>query len=426
MATNPLDQPDDSARRPPLPKPARRALAVYRARFGAQAEDGPVVVAWAPGRVNLIGEHTDYNDGFVLPVAIDRVVAIAGQRRAGAWAHCYSVHHRAGSAFTLERAALLREEPRRLPLWSRYVRAVFAELAQLAPPDDLPSFRAAIAGDVPVGGGMSSSAAFEVAVATFAARLGWPLLTPLETAQLCQRAEYRGSGAHVGIMDQAVSCLGRPGQAILLDCRSLAYDYIPFDAPDYSLAVFDTQVPHAVAYSGYNERRRQCEEVVARLASSIQREGPDRSITALRDVTLADLDAYEAVLSPLLLRRARHVISENARVQAAASALRAHDLDRLGQLLAASHASLRDDYEVSCMELDAAAEIASQAQGVAGARMMGAGFGGSVLILVRTERLAALSALLGREYPVRAGRVGKLHVLQASGGSGAALLAARP
>jgi galactokinase len=235
----------------------------------------------------------------------------------------------------------------------------------------------------------------------------------MEVARLCQRAEWRAAGVRVGIMDQATSCLGHKDQAILLDCRSYQCEYIPAAFHDTTLLVYHTGVPHSLAATEYNLRRAQCEEAVRILAEAI----PSRSITALRDVTVADLERHADKLSKLLLRRAWHVVSENERVLAAADALRSADLTTLGKLLYASHTSLRDDYQVSSAELDAIVEIASQAEGVYGARMMGAGFGGSALILVRTASLEPLLHGLATDYPRRTGRVGLPHICHISDGA---------
>jgi galactokinase len=293
------------------------------------------------------------------------------------------------------------------------VRAVLAEYSLLVGEESLPGFSGAIVGDVPVGGGMSSSAALEVAVATLVAALGGPDLSPMQVARLCQRAEWRAAGVRVGVMDQATSCLGRKDQAILLDCRSYHYSYIPAPFKDTTLLVYHTGVPHSLAATEYNVRRAQCEEAVRILGAAM----PSRSITALRDVNNADLDRYGNQLSDPLLRRARHVVGENERVLAAAEALRVGDLMALGRLLYASHASLRDDYEVSSPELDAIVEIASKSEGVHGARMMGAGFGGSALILVRSDGLEALLRTLATEYPQRTGRMGQPHICHIADGA---------
>lgn len=400
-----------------LPAPARDAVEAYRARFDRNGDDAPLTVAWASGRINLIGEHTDYNEGYVLPVAIDRVVAIAGRANGSSRSRCYSVHHNAASEFAASAGAPSARG--RGQLWVKYVRGVLAQLATAAPTSArpvIPAFDAAIAGDVPVGGGMSSSAALEVAVATFAAGLGGPRFPPMETALLCQRAEQESAGVRVGIMDQAASCLGRPEHAILLDCRSLQYEYVPINLPGIAVAVFDTGISHTLAGSEYNTRRGQCEAAVDRLSDGIQHDDPTRVVRSLRDVTQDDLRRYGSGLPEVLSRRARHVVSENERVLSAVEALRTGDARSLGELLYASHASLRDGYEVSCPELDAVVEIARGVRGTLGARMMGAGFGGSALVLVRRDALPALQAVLRTEYPKRTGRRGALHVCGVSGG----------
>jgi len=421
-----------------VPAPARCAFAAYLGRFADPADTRPLTLAWAPGRVNLIGEHTDYNDGLVLPAAIDRVVALAGRAAppsaSSPVTRLYSAYHDEVITFAADRAALAGS-PAELPIWAKYPRSVLSQLAELADVPLTSAFDAAIAGDVPLGGGMSSSAAFEVATATFAAALGGPALSPMDTALLCQRAEHQGVGVRVGILDQAASCLGRAGHAILLDCRSLDYEYVPVALPEIVLALYDTGVPHTLAESGYNERRRQCEEAVAIFAWRFNLEEPSRPIRSLRDLTLDDLDLFGGLLAadwavtiPLpdreaLVRRVRHVLTENERVLHAARALEAGDAEALGALLYASHASLRDDYEVSCPELDAVVEIARETPGALGARMMGAGFGGSALILTRRDALPTLEATLARDYPLRTGRTGALQVCEIASGPARALVA---
>ncbi|MEO7001614.1 MAG: galactokinase family protein, partial [Ktedonobacterales bacterium] len=317
-----------------LPPQAQWALQAYRMRLRGDLQHAGVAVAWAPGRANLIGEHTDYNEGYVLPVAIDRATALVGHATREPVARLYSVHHRQKASFSMASTALAAEPaPERLPLWARYVRGVLAELAQHGALPLLPGIVAAIAGNVPVGSGLSSSAALEVAVATFARALGGAELPAMRVAQLCQQAEQRSVGVRVGIMDQATSCLGRAGQAILLDCRSLVYTYVPVELPEVALAVYDTRVTRSLAASGYNERRAQCEQAVALLTQAIHAQQPERAITALRDITSDDLARYGDALPEVLLRRARHVVGENARVLAAVAALRLGDGASLGELL---------------------------------------------------------------------------------------------
>jgi galactokinase len=292
-------------------------------------------------------------------------------------------------------------------------------------------FDAVVHGDVPVGGGMSSSAAIEVATAQmcvffsngrFTIGTEGATLTPIEVAALCQRAEWAASGVRCGILDQAASCLGRPGQAILLDCRSLEYRYLPFDAPDLSLVVIDTGVRRELAASAYNERRRQCEEATQMLRDIIaQHELENQSavvIRALRDVTKEQFDRYGSRLPELLRRRAGYVIAEDARVLQAAKILEEGPIERFGPLLWKSHAGLRDEYEVSCVELDTLVEIAHQVPGVLGARMSGGGFGGSTINLVRNEDVEALLKLTNKEYPTRTGLQASIDICRAAGGPG--------
>jgi galactokinase len=407
----------------PLPKAAQTAVERWRARFGGDAAE-PDLVACAPGRINLIGEHTDYNDGLVLPMAVDRAVALAGCPVPGTRARLWSAYGEPEAELDLVGDALCAPAPpATLPRWARYIWGALAELQVISGRPDMPAFEAAIAGDVPIGGGMSSSSALTVAATAFAAAVAGIALTPIELARLAQRGEQRGSGVRGGIMDQMTACLGRAGHALLLDCRSLAYDYIALNLPDVLLVTYDTCVPHELAASEYNVRRLECEQAVALLAPVLEAETPGRRVTALRDVALEDLARYGGLLPQVLLQRARHVVRENGRVEYAALELQAGRAGRtsgLGVLLYASHASLRDDYAVSCPELDAVVEIAANVPGVVGARMMGAGFGGSVLILVQREAWPRLEQALAQEYPERTGRTGLAYVCASADGAAVA------
>ncbi len=393
----------------PAVQAAREA---YLATFGAAT--GPLTLAWAPGRVNLIGEHTDYNEGWVLPVAVDRVTALAGRPRADGQVRLFSSHHRETVTFALAglTAETSAERGTLLPGWARYPLGVVAEMQSAG--YILPGADIALAGDVPLGAGMSSSAALEVATATFFAALAGLRLEPLATARLGQQAEHHAVGVRVGILDQAASCLGRAGHAILLDCRSLTYELVPFDLPEVALVVCDTSVRRELASSAYNERRQQCEEAAALLAEAMQTE----PVTSLRDVSPEAFARHAGKLPETLRRRARHVISENERVAQAALALRDGDAQRLGALLYASHASLRDDYQVSSPELDAIVEIARQTPGVFGARLTGAGFGGCALALTRRNAVETLRAALARDYPKRAGREATVYPCAVGDGPG--------
>ncbi len=311
-----------------LLSPVRAALQEFATLFQDDlAYRGSLGAAWAPGRVNLIGEHTDYNAGYVLPLAIDRVVAFAGRARVDPVVRLWSAYFKEWAEFSLEGLPASFESMRdKLPGWARYVLAVATELRRSGV--SLGGFDAVLQGDVPVGGGMSSSAAIEVASAqafqlfaqgTF--QIGLPgssrmTLAPLQVAELCQHAEWAASGVLCGILDQAASCLGRPGQAVLLDCRSLEYRYLPFVAPGISLVVIDTGVRHELATSAYNERRQQCEDATHLLRELIARDKSadlvNREILALRDISAGEFARYQDELPEIPRRRAGYIIAENS------------------------------------------------------------------------------------------------------------------
>lgn len=414
-----------------LPQPVQEALEQFHIAMNDTIDYiSPVGVAWASGRVNLIGEHTDYNDGFVLPLAVNRVVVFAGRERDDAIVRLWSSHFEEYAQFSLDGLPLTFDQQREdLPRWAHYVLGVIAELVRAG--ITLSGFDAVIDGDVPVGGGMSSSAAIEVATVQtcmlfskqqFTIGNEWTAFTPMEVATLCQRAEWVASGVHCGILDQAASCLGQPGQAILLDCRSLEYRYLPFDDPDLSLVVIDTSVRRELAASAYNERRRQCEEAVKILSSIISQYEPENrsalAIRALRDVSLEQFDRYSSQLPEILRMRSGYVIAENARVLQAAKMLEERAFEKLGALLWKSHAGLRDEYEVSCVELDALVEIARGVPGVLGARMLGGGFGGCTINLVRNDAIDALRQAINNDYPARTGLQASFDICKAAGGPG--------
>jgi galactokinase len=339
---------------------AGRVAAAFRERTGRD----PDGVWAAPGRVNLIGEHTDYNDGFVLPVAIDRLVLAAAGRRDGGRLRLWSLQ--AGPPADLELAAV---GPGRVEGWAAYPAGVAWALGQAGV--ELGGADLVIDGDVPAGAGLSSSAALECAAATALADLHGAGLDRPTLAALARRAENEVVGVPSGAMDQMVSMLGRAGHALFLDTRTMETEQVPMplEAAGLCLVVIDTRAGHRLVDGAYADRRAACEAAAATLG-----------VPALRDATLDQVEAATAALGDPGLRRARHVVTENARVLEAVALLRAGDLGRLGPLLAASHASLRDDYEVSSPELDTAVEAAVVA-GAVGARMTGAGFGGSAIAL---------------------------------------------
>ncbi|HVL32524.1 MAG TPA: galactokinase [Actinomycetota bacterium] len=335
---------------------AARAAEAFAQRFGAR----PDGVWRAPGRANLIGEHTDYTDGFVMPFAIDRAAFAAVALRDDGLVQCASSAF--GDAQTLDVADLA---PDRTSGWAAYVHGAIVETAGAL---ELRGMDVFVHSDVPAGAGLSSSAALECAVATAVAELHQLKLSRRDLALAAQRAEHRFAGVPCGIMDQMASMFGRRGHALLIDTRSLEISPIPLDISGHALLVIDTRIRHALADGAYADRRRACEEAALMLG-----------VAALRDVTPAQVEA--SALEDVLLRRARHVVTENARVIDAAEALRAGSVARLARSMLSSHVSLRDDFEVSSAELDAAVESALDAGAVA-ARMTGAGFGGSVIALI--------------------------------------------
>ncbi len=414
-----------------FPKPAQAALERFPIAFlDDKSYTSGMGAGWAPGRVNLIGEHTDYNDGFVLPIAVDRVAVFAGRARNDSIVRLGSMHFQEEATFSLERLPESFETTRDgLPGWARYVLGVVNELLKAG--NALSGFDAIVGGDVPLGGGMSSSAALEVATVQAcvlfsqgALSIGFEnaTLTPIEVAQLCQRAEHSASGARTGILDQAASCLGRPGKAVLLDCRSMEYRYYPFDAPGLSLMVIDTGVRRELASSAYNERRRQCEEAAQKLREIITRSEPDnqaaQSIRALRDITPEQFARYGPQLPDILRKRAGYVIAEDRRVLETIDLLQKDAFEEIGELLWQAHAGLRDDYEVSCMELDTLIEIARRVDGVLGARMLGGGFGGCTINLVRDGAVDALRQAVNEQYPTKTGRQASIDIARAAGGPG--------
>ena len=412
-----------------LPQPAISALDLFAQVFHDDIQyAGGAGAAWAPGRVNLIGEHTDYNDGFVLPMAVDRVVAFAGRAREEAQVRLWSTHFSEYAQIALADLPESFDEQRaHLPGWARYVLGVMTELLRAG--RRFSGFDAVVQGDVPVGGGMSSSAAIEVGTAqacmffsrgSFTTGSQDAALQPLEVAALCQRAEHIASGVRSGILDQAASCLGQPGRAILLDCRSLAYRYLPFDDPGISLAVIDTSLRRELASSAYNERRSQCEDAANMLRDIIARSEPQNlsadAIRALRDITPEQFARYGPELPEVLRKRAGYVIAEDERVMETVALLEKGAIEQVGPLLWQSHAGLRDEYEVSCPELDTLVEIARQVPGVLGARMMGGGFGGCTINLVRNEAVEQLRQAVDEQYPARTGLQAIFDVCRAAGG----------
>ncbi|MCD6290482.1 MAG: galactokinase [Anaerolineae bacterium] len=369
-------------------------------RFGRKAE----VIVRAPGRVNLIGEHTDYNDGFVLPIAIDRNVLLAAARRDDHRVHLVAVDLDDEDEFDV--TAPTRSETK---AWANYHRGVAAMLQQRG--IDLTGADVMFSSNVPIGAGLSSSAAVEVAAAFGFLAISDQEMDRAQMALACQQAEHEYAGVPCGIMDQFISALGRADSALLLDCRDLSYRHVP--VPESArIVVADTGVRRALAGSEYRVRRSQCEEAVRLLQSALP------GIRALRDVSEAELQQYEHLLPDPIRRRARHVVTENQRVLDTVAALEAGDLRRAGELLIASHHSLRDDYEVSSTELDAMVEAALAAPGCFGSRLTGAGFGGCTVSLVANEAVKDFVRSLAQTYRERTGRDATVYVTRAADGVG--------
>ena len=373
------------------------------AAFRKTANQAPEAAVYAPGRVNLIGEHTDYNEGFVLPAAVDRGVALAARRVAGDTFTLHAVD--LGDSCTFPRGSLQRDPKHP---WADYFKGVVWALSNRG--INIPACEAAITGDIPQGAGLSSSAAYEVATVLLLRTLDGFELSSLEVAQLARQAENGFVGVACGIMDQMASTFGEKGRALLLDCRSLARETVALPL-GLKIVVAGSGVRHSLASSEYNQRRAECEEGVRIMSASLP------TVHALRDVMPEDLARFLPALPPVVARRCRHVVSENARVGQAVTAMRSGDTDRLKTLMAASHASLRDDYEVSCPELDILVELALALPYCHGARLTGAGFGGSTVNLVEADAIEPFSETIVSGYRQRSGRVAEIHVFEPSAGA---------
>ncbi|XP_043289246.1 galactokinase-like [Venturia canescens] len=358
-----------------------KALQTFAREFGENA----TLCACAPGRVNLIGEHTDYNEGFVLPMALPMVTVIAGKPNDHKKCTIISV---SGAIATSKaefdvssREAVKPGEPK----WANYVKGCIANF------HCLPSgFDAVVVSTVPVGAGLSSSAALEVATYTFLEALtGNSSTDPHEKALVCQKAEHEFAGVPCGIMDQFISAMGQQGHALLLDCRDLSTVQIPMEIGNNVVLITNSNAPHKLSSSAYCERRDACYEAAKKLGKK-----------SLREATMNDVAVLKAQnASEIMIKRARHVISEIERTQLAAAALQASDFTKFGALMNQSHDSLRDDYEVSSKELDALVSTAREVDGVLGSRLTGAGFGGCTVTLLREDSVDVVIQRIKEKYP---------------------------
>ncbi len=380
--------------------PRERADEAFRAAYGGE----PTLRVQAPGRVNLIGEHTDYNDGFVLPCAIDFGTRIAARPRPPGDDQIQIVA--ADHDGEIDRFRCAAHIPRREPgTWANYARGMVQMLVARGLP--LGGADLAVAGNVPQGAGLSSSASFEVAVGQAFKALYGLALTPTELALAAQRAENEFVGCNCGIMDQLISARGEAGHALLIDCRSLESTPVPVPG-DLAVMIVHSRVKRGLVDSEYNTRRQQCEAAARHYG-----------VPALRDLDLAALEAGAAGLSDVTYRRARHVVTENARTLAAAEALAAGDLAALGVLMAASHTSMRDDFEITVPAVDRLVEVLQQAIGPqGGARMTGGGFGGCVVALLPWARVDTVRAAVEAGYRPPGGGEATVWVCAASAGAG--------
>ncbi len=372
-------------------------MSTFRARFGSLPR-----VFSAPGRINLIGEHTDYNQGFVLPMAIDRRTFAAATPRSDGLIRCYSAFTDDEIAFAISPDLESEDD------WGNHIRGVVAGLAREGL--SLSGADLFIESTVPAGSGLASSAALEIAAAYALIAISDQDIDLVKLAQIAQRAEHEFVGTRCGIMDLYTACLAIKGQAMLIDCRSLEFQSFPAGFEGFQFVVCDTMVRHKLAGSEYNTRRAECEAGVAAL--SARRPG----IQALRDVSLAELEINSDAMSDSVYRRCRHIITENVRTCAAAAALESADAINFGKLMYQSHDSLRDDYEVSCPELDFLVEVSRGFDGTVGARMTGGGFGGCTVNLVTGSGVMEFKRIVTKTYQADFGIEPRVFVCTAEGG----------
>ena len=369
----------------------KKVTEAFKERFGTE----PEAVVQAPGRVNLIGEHTDYNDGFVLPLALERATYLALRRRDDTQVTAVSLGR---GETTFDLAELQNSDG-----WAEYLKGVAWALQEDG--FTLSGWEGVLASDVPGGAGLSSSAALELAVMqafSVASDFAWE---PKRMAKLAQRAENEWVGAMTGIMDQLISACGEAGSALLIDCRSLETENVPIPAGTV-VVVMDTATRHSHVDSGYNDRRRQCEEAAAFFG-----------VPALRDVSEAQFRAREAELSEPARRRARHIITENDRTVAAAEAMQEGDAETLGRLMNLSHTSMRDDFEISSPELDQMVSLAQAEEACYGARMTGGGFAGCAVALVREDAVDSFNEAVAAAYREATGLEPALYVCHGAAGA---------
>ncbi|MCJ7531534.1 MAG: galactokinase [Anaerolineales bacterium] len=366
-------------------------------KFSEYYGSDPKFVVRAPGRVNIIGEHTDYNDGFVLPMAINRAIWIALKPRQDRLVKLYSLDFDQEASFDFNQLVKVDAS------WIEYIKGVAWVLEQAG--YVLSGWEGVLAGDIPIGAGLSSSAALELATACAFSAAGKWSWEPLAMAKLGKKVENIWMGVNSGIMDQLISAAGKAGHALLIDCRSLDIKPVPLPSR-CSIVVMDTMTRRSLIDSEYNTRRRQCQAAADFFG-----------VPALRDVTLERYEAVAGQLEPLVRMRARHVITENERTLQACEAMQHRNADRLGKLMYASHVSLRDDFDICNQELNIMVEIACKQEGCYGARMTGGGFGGCAIALVSSNRVETFEKKVFKVYLAETGLAPKLYVCSATNGA---------
>lgn len=369
---------------------AQKVSAIFQTEFGRQ----PRVFA-APGRVNLIGEHTDYNEGYVLPAAINASAWLAigpAEKELGRWI---------SADFSSTAEIDFSNITPHAKTWVNYLLGVVDQFVKMG--IAVPPFHAVLSSEVPIGAGLSSSAALEAVMAVALNTITGAGLPPMELARIAQRAENHFIGLQCGIMDMFASIHGRKDHVMCIDCRDLSCAYFPLELGDYRIVLMDTGVKHSLASSEYNLRRQQCEEGVAMIANKYT------AVKSLRDVTIAMLDEYQTQMAPIIYKRCAYVVAENDRVLATCAALQSGNLAAVGEYLFASHEGLQHLYEVSCAELDLLVDLVRKDPAVLGSRMMGGGFGGCTISLVHKEAVSRLAAAIGPIYHQRTGKEMQLH-----------------
>lgn len=372
----------------------QKLLTAYQKTFSKPAQS----LIKSPGRVNIIGEHTDYNDGFVLPMALDEATWIALSPRDDQKISAYSLNFDAHENIDIEQL----DKPTTI-LWPEYIKGVI-EIFKDTYPQTLHGFDAVICSDIPMGAGLSSSASFELAIAKALSHVNQIKWDKTHMAILCQRAENEWIGVNCGIMDQLICSVAEKNHASMIDCRHLSFESAPLPH-DSAIVIMDTTTRRGLVDSAYNERRKQCEKASKALG-----------ITALRDITYTELCQKESALDPLVFKRAKHVVSENERVAKALEAMRMQNSKQLGQLLKASHKSLNEDYEVTNDALNTIVNCAINTNGCFGARMTGAGFGGCAVALVEKHATLEFKHTVSHEYQQKTGLTPQIYLTQASEG----------